>query len=160
MPAASDPAVPDPTGLPALPRTWRPHGVRIALVFFGLMLLAVCVGAWFGFPPDVRDRFTGLQRATLLGLGAAFTYVGWLLWRCRATAEMEGLVVVNGWRTRRYTWEELLSVEMAPGSPWATLDLADGTSISVLGFQGSDPGARRGVAELKALIDRLPEESG
>lgn len=155
MPADSE--VP---ALPALPHTWRPTGVRIALVFFGLMLLIVCVGAWYGFPPDVRDRFTVLQRATLLGLGAAIWYVCWLLWRCRATAEMESLVVVNGWRTRSYAWEELLSVEMGPGAPWATLDLADGTSISVLAFQGTDGDkALRGVSELKRLIDRGPIES-
>jgi hypothetical protein len=150
MPAASD-----PQQLPSLPRTWRPTGVRIALAFFGLMMFIVFAGAWFGFPPDVRARFTTLQRGTLLGLGAAFWYVGWLLWRCRATAEMESLVIVNGWRTRTYAWEEVLSVEMGPGAPWATLDLADGTSISVLGFQGTDGAkAHQGVDELRALINR------
>lgn len=152
MPAASE-----PVALPSLPRTWHPVGIRIAVVFFGLTLVAVSAGAWFGFDADVRARFTFLQRATLVFFGLAMAFLGWLLWRCRATAEMEGLVVVNGLRRRVFAWEEILAVHLPPGAPWATLDLADGTTVSVLGLQGSDGDrAQRGVRELRALLDRRP----
>ena len=40
MPAGSE-----PSALPSLPRTWRPFGVRIAVIGFGLMLFAVCAAA-------------------------------------------------------------------------------------------------------------------
>lgn len=153
MPAASDPA----GGLPSLPQTWRPLGVRIAVVFFGLMLLIVCTAAWLGLDPDVRARFTTSQRATLLFFGALFAFGGWLLSRCRVTAEMEGLVVVNGLRTRRLAWEEVLTIELGRGAPWATVDLADGTTIPLVGLQGSD-GQRtvRAVRDIRALLNRRP----
>jgi hypothetical protein len=64
-------------------------------------------------------------------------------------------VVVNGFRTRRLEWEQVLGVHLPAGAPWATLDLADGTTISAMAFQGSDgKAARDGVRQLRALIDR------
>ena len=73
------------------------------------------------------------------------------------TAEMEELVVVNGFRTRELEWEEVVAIHLPDGAPWATLDLADGTTISAMAFQGSDGRvARDGVRQLRALINREP----
>ena len=157
MPAGSD--GPGGSGaapaLPSLPHTWRPFGVRIAVVGFGLMLVVVCVAAWFGFDASVRDRFSFLQRLTLVLFGAGFAVCGWALGRARVTAEQAGLVVVNGFRTRRLAWEEVIAIHLPEGAPWATLDLADGTTISAMAFQGSDgKRARDGVRQVRALIDR------
>lgn len=150
MPAASE-----RRPLPSLPHTWRPLGVRLAVVGFGLMLLVVCAAAWFGFEESVRDRFTLLQRLTVALMGAGLATCGWALGRARVTAEMEALVVVNGFRTRQLAWEEVLAIHLPPGAPWATLDLADGTTISAMAFQGSDGRrARDGVRQVRALIDR------
>ena len=150
MPAGSEPGA-----LPSLPRTWRPFGVRIAVIGFGLMLFAVCAAAWFGFDDSVRARFNILQRITLLVMGAGFVACGWALCRARVTAEMDALVVVNGFRTRQLAWEQVIAIHLPDGAPWATLDLADGTTISAMAFQGSDGKvARDGVRQLRALIDR------
>ena len=48
-------------------------------------------------------------------------------------------------------------MHLPEGAPWATLDLADGTTISAMAFQGSD-GRRAvdGVRAVRALIDRDP----
>ncbi len=152
MPAASDPAA---HGRPSLPHTWRPMGVRIAVIGFGLMLLVVCAAAWFGFDESVRDRFNILQRMTLLVLGAGFAVIGWALGRARVTATADGLVVVNGFKARHLEWEQVLGIHLPEGAPWATLDLADGTTISAMALQGSDGRvARDGVRQLRALIDR------
>lgn len=149
MPAASEPP------LVSLPHTWRPLGVRLAVAFFGLMLLIVCTAAWFGFDESVRERWTLLQKGTVIFLGACFAFVGWLLTRSRATAEMECLVVVNGLRRRQLEWEQIVSIHLPPGAPWATLDLSDGTTVSVIALQGSDGArARNAVRQLRALIDR------
>ena len=68
---------------------------------------------------------------------------------------MEALVVVNGFRTRQLDWEEVIAIHLPDGAPWATLDLADGTTISAMAFQGSDGRrARDGVRQVRALIDR------
>ena len=155
MPAASDRT--SGQALPSLPHTWRPMGVRFAVVGFGLMLLVVCAAAWFGFDDETRAKFNILQRLTLLALGAGFAVVGWALGRARVTAEMEELVVVNGFRTRELEWEEVVAIHLPDGAPWATLDLADGTTISAMAFQGSDGRvARDGVRQLRALINREP----
>ena len=147
MPAASEP--------PPLPRSWRPLGVRLAVLFFGGTLVVVCAAAWFGFDQDVRDRFTFLQRATIVGFALIYAVAGWAMGRCRVAADEEGLLVVNGFRSRRLDWAQVVAVEMPPGAPWATLDLADGTSISAMGIQGSDGRrARTAVREVRALIDR------
>jgi len=152
MPAGSDP----PSGQPlALPRTWRPLGVRLAVLFFGAMLLIVCAAAWYGFDPSVRERFTTLQRLTVVFFGLVFAFAGWVLGRSRATARADGLVVVNGLRRRELAWEQVLAVHLPAGAPWATLDLADGTTLAVMAFQSSD-GRRAsvGVRELRTLLDR------
>ena len=148
MPAASE------SSLPSLPHTWRPLGVRIAVLGFGLMLVVVCAAAWFGFDDSVRERFNILQRITLVVMGAGLATCGWALARARVRADESALVVVNGFRTRRFAWEQVLAVHLPEGAPWATLDLADGTTISAMAFQGSDGRvARDGVRQLRALID-------
>jgi hypothetical protein len=155
MPAGSD------SGLPSLPRTWRPFGVRIAVIGVGLMLFVVCAAAWFGFDDVTRAKFNILQRLTLLVMGGGFVTIGWALCRARVTAEMESLVVVNGFRSRRLDWEEVLAIHLPDGAPWATLDLADGTTISAMAFQGSDGRrARDGVRQVRALIDRAGPPDG
>lgn len=158
MPAASERPGP---AVPSLPHTWRPLGVRIAVVGFGLMLFVVCAAAWFGFDDETRAKFNILQRITLVVLGAAFVTIGWALGRARVTARESGLVVVNGFRTRELAWEQVLAVNLGGGAPWATIDLTDGTTMSAMAFQGSD-GRRAldGVRELRALVDRAAPGGG
>ena len=148
MPAASE-----PTPRPELPHTWRPFGVRMAGLLFGTLLLVVCAFAWFGFDAETRARFSIFQRGTLIFLGLLFFSAGHAMARSRVVAERDRLVVVNGYRRRDYEWAEVLAVHLPPGAPWAVLDLADGTSQSAMGIQGSDGArARRAVRELRALL--------
>jgi hypothetical protein len=139
----------------ALPHTWRPLGVRLAVLFFGGMLVVICAFAWFGFDPSVRARFTFFQRSTLVALGLLYAAVGHALARSRVVAEETGLTVVNGYKRHVYDWAQVVAVRLPQGAPWATLDLADGTTVSVLAIQGSDGDrARQAVRGLRALIDR------
>jgi hypothetical protein len=149
MPADSDPPVVD------LPHTWRPLGVRLAGAIFGGALLAVCVAAWIGFDADVKARFNTLELVTVVGLGAMFYGAGFALARSRVVATTDRLVVVNGYHRREYEWAEVVAVSLPPGAPWAVLDLADGTSASAMGIQGSDgTRARTQVRELRAVLAR------
>lgn len=145
MPAGSEPV--------ALPRTWRPTGPRIAGVVFGLVLVAGFVGLWYSFDDYTRSLVSPLQRATVIffvGVGLACLYA---LGRSRVTAADDGLTVVNGFRRRTYTWPEVVAVRMPPGAPWPTLDLADGTTVPVMGIHQSDGGpSRRAVKELKSVL--------
>jgi hypothetical protein len=151
MPAASEPV----PGL-HVPRTFRPFGVRIAIYVAAALLVVVVVVTWFAFPPEIQDAFSWSQRFTVIGLGLMFYAGGYALARSRLVARADGLTVVNGFRTRRYEWNEVLAVTLRPGSPWAVLDIADGTTVPAMGIQGSDgPRAKAQVRDLRLLVDAL-----
>ena len=146
MPAASE-----PTRRPELPHTWRPFGVRMAGA--GLRRRAArrrarSRGSASTTRPARGSRSSSGARWSFLGL--LFFAAGYALARSRVVAETDRLVVVNGYRRRDYEWAEVLAVHLPPGAPWAVLDLADGTSQSAMGIQGSDGDrARRAVRELR-----------
>ena len=145
MPAVSEPR-------PELPHTWRPFGPRLAGTLFGGMLLIVCAAAWFGFDDATRAKFTFFQRATLVFLGLLAFAAWFALMRSRVVATVDKLVVVNGYRRREYDWAEVIAVHLPPGAPWVVLDLADGSTASALGIQGSDGArAQRAVRQLRAI---------
>lgn len=147
MPAASDsPAL-------ALPRTFRPRGVRIAAYLFGGLLVTVSAVIWFSLPQNVRDQFTIFQRGTVIFFGLAACAAGQALARSRIEARESGVTVVNGFKSRGYDWNEIVALTLGSGSPWAMIDLSDGTSVAAMGIQGSD-GARAmtQVRQLRALI--------
>ena len=161
MPADSDPAQAAGPAAPKLPRTWRPFGVRVAVWVFGAMLLALLVAVWIGLGAETRSQFTTFQRGTLvfmaLLLGAAYN----ALVRSRVTATEEGLTVVNGYRKRTYEWSQVIGVQLRRGAPWGTLDLSDGSTLALIGVQGSDgERARRAVREIRATIAANTPDQG
>jgi hypothetical protein len=139
---------------PGLPRTWRPLGPRIAALVFCIVLVGAFAMLWVTFPQETKDAVSPLQRATVvlfIALG-----VGLLngLARSRVTARDTGLTVVNGYRKRELEWAQVVAVHMPPGAPWPTMDLDDGSTISVMGIHASDGlRARTQVSELRALLD-------
>ena len=147
MPAASDPA--------ALPRTWRPFGVRMAGTVLGVGLLVVIALAWVGFDAETQAKFTTFQRLTALALGLLAFLVWFSLVRSRIVAEPDRLVIVNGYRRREYAWAQVVSGNLPRGAPWATVDLADGSTVVAMALQGSDGDrARQAVRELRSIIEQ------
>lgn len=151
MPAGSEPAAPD------LPRTFRPFGVRIAVSVFGAVLYGTALVIWFAFPPEVRAQFTPFQLSTIVFFGLAAGVCGFALARSRVEARNSSVTVVNGYRTRRFEWAEILAINLPRGSPWATLDLSDGTSVPAMGIQGSD--GARAVHAVRRIRDLLARQS-
>jgi hypothetical protein len=150
MPADSDP--------PELPVIWRPLGPRVVGIAVGAGLLVICVFSWFTFDAETRERFNVFQRGTLLVLGLlAFTLLFGLI-RSRVEAHADRLVVVNGYRRREFAWAQIVSVNLPPGAPWVTLDLADGETTPAMGIQGSDGArAQQAARELRRWVARLSE---
>ena len=149
MPAASERGP-----LPALPHTWRPFGVRMAGTVLGAGLLIVCALAWVGFDEETQARFTTFQRITIFAFGLLAFSVWFALVRSRVVAEPDRLVVVNGYRRREYDYAAVDDASLAPGAPWVTLDLADGSTVSAMGIQGSDGSrARQSAHELRAVVE-------
>src|SRR5690349_5712984 len=151
MPAGSDPTPPE---VPDLPLRFRPIGVMFAAGGFAVMLLVTVVAVWLTLPQDARDGFTPLQRGTVAVMLLAAGVVGHAMARCRVDADDDGLTVVNGYRTHRLEWGQVVAVTLRPGNPWAVLDLSDGTTCSAMGIQGSDGArARRQASQLRDLVE-------
>ena len=139
---------------PSLPRTYRPLGPRIAGVVAMAALLVVGTATWFAFDDATRAAFTPFQRGTVVALTLLAMATMFALVRSRAVASEEALLVVNGYRRHSYAWEQVVHVQLGSGSPWATLDLADGRNVPVLAIQGSDGArARAAVRELRTLLE-------
>ena len=155
MPAGSSPAGDRtvPVEPPELPHTWRPFGVRVAIWVLGGLLVVLLAAVWIGLGDDVRSQFTIFQRATLVLMGVLLFLTYNSLVRSKVIATAEGLTVVNGYRRRSFEWSQVIAVHLRRGAPWGSLDLSDGTSISLIGVQGSDGDrARRAVREIRATI--------
>lgn len=135
--------------------TWRPLGPRIAGFAAGGALLAITAMLWIGFDDETRAAVTPFQRGTVIALGLLGFGCLYALARSRVVATEERLVVVNGYRRREYEWAEVVAVRLDPGAPWVTLDLADGSTASAMGIQGSDGRrAKDAVRQLRRLLDR------
>ena len=102
------------------------------------MLLVLCIAVWVLLGAEVRARFTVFQKSTLVFLGLLGFACWYALVRSRMRADERGLTVVNGYRKRDYEWAEVVQISLRRGAPWATIDLSDGTTISVMAVQGSD----------------------
>jgi hypothetical protein len=153
MPAGSDRGPAAGNQAPVLPHTWRPFGVRIAVWVLGTMLLVVFGAVWIGIGDEARGEFTLFQRGTLVFMGLLLFGSWFGLVRSCVTARQDGLTVINGYRTRSYEWSQVISVSLRRGAPWGTLDLSDGTTVSLIGVQGSDgQRARRAIREIRATI--------
>jgi hypothetical protein len=150
MPAGSESA----PALPRLPHTFRPLGVRMAVYLFGGLLVAVAVTIWVAFPAHTRAEFSVAELGTIAVLALGAAAVGYALARSRVVARKDGVTVVNGYKTRRFEWTQVIAVTMRPGSPWALLDLSDGTTVAAMGIQASDGGrAVRQLRQLRGLVE-------
>jgi len=151
MPAASDPKRVVPSA------TFRPYGVRIAAAVLGVLLVAVVVGIWLAFPQSVRDQFTTFQRLTVLAFGVAAGAAIYALARSRVDVREDGLLAVNGYRSHLYPWDQVAGVTLRAGGPWSIIELADGSTASAMGIQGSD--GARAVAQVKRLRVHVAEHT-
>jgi apolipoprotein N-acyltransferase len=137
----------------SLPRTYRPRGARLAAGVAGIAVIAAATLLWVALSAEVRAQFTALQRATLLVILGTIVAGLYGVFRTVATADTAGLTVVNGYRVHRFEWAELVRITLTTHRPWALLDLADGSAMSVMAIQSAD-GARstRAVRELAAIL--------
>lgn len=142
---SGNPSPPPPAGAPALPVTFRPTRTRVVLLGVGLAACAVLT---------VIALLLGTlgpgERITFILTGLLFLGVLGLLSRPRVEARADGVTVVNLASRRQLAWAEIVGVNLRAGDPWVFLDLADGTSLPVLGIQPGIAKARA-VADARAL---------
>jgi ABC-type uncharacterized transport system permease subunit len=136
-----------------LPRSYRPFGARMAAALAAIVLVGVMAFLWLMLPAHTRATFGLSERVTLILFFAAVLVVLNGLFRTVAIADDSGLTVRNGYRVRRFDWPEIIRISLSANRPWALLDLADGTAVSVMALQTSD-GARavQATRELATVI--------
>lgn len=126
-------------------RPFRPYRARrvaypVGVAWLALMLvLALFPPVPLGWPDRVGFVLVGVA-------------VMWFLHRQASVAAVpshDGLRVRNLFLTRDLRWAEIVSVHFGGGAPWATLDLADTDTLSVMAVQRAD--GERGVAEARRL---------
>jgi hypothetical protein len=142
--------MPEPLGLP---RHYRPFGARIAAAVAAFVLVAISAFIWLALPHSVRATFGLAERATLVAIFVAVLAVLNAMFRTSAEADEAGLTVTNGYVRRRFTWPEVVRISLGANRPWALIDLADGSTLSVMAIQGSDGDrATRATRELARVI--------
>jgi hypothetical protein len=142
--------MPDPL---SLPRRYRPFGARIAAAVAAVVLVAFTAFIWLSLPTSVRDTFGLAERATVVAIYGGVLVILNAMFRTSAHADEDGLTVTNGYVRRRFAWPQIVRLSLSSGRPWALLDLADGSTVSVMAIQGSD-GARadRATRDLRQVI--------
>jgi len=145
-----------------LPLTFRPVVTRALLLCLGIALVAVLTTVAVLMPHDGAAPWTTGDRITVVITGLVFCAVLVLLSRPKAVAGPDGLTVINLTVKRRLAWAEVVGVNLRPGDAWVHLDLADGTTLAVMGIQ---PGiarqqALRDARRLRDLVQELGEARG
>ncbi|MEV8323477.1 PH domain-containing protein [Kitasatospora sp. NPDC059811] len=130
------------------PVTWAPRRTRAVL----LPVCALLVVLFAVMAVVLPENWQLNDRIMMAGSGVLFACVGLMLARPRVSADAQGVTVVNFVRSRRLTWAEIVRVNFRQGDPWATLDLADGTSLAAVGIQ-SGVGKDQAIAQARALRD-------
>lgn len=142
-----------------LPVTFRPLVTRVVLLTMGTLLLVTLTTIAVVMPYEGVSPWTTGDRVTLVVVGVLALALLTLLSRPKAVADTGGLTVVNLTVKRRLAWAEVLAVRLRPGDAWVHLDLADGTTLAVMGIQ---PGIARQQAlgdarRLRELVEALGE---
>ncbi|WP_327674965.1 PH domain-containing protein [Kitasatospora sp. NBC_00458] len=136
------------------PVTWAPRRTRAVLLPVCALLVVMFAVMAVALPANWQFN----DRMMMALSGVLFASVGLMLARPRVRADAEGVTVVNFVRSRRLGWAEIVRVNFRQGDPWATLDLADGTSLAAVGIQ-SGVGKAQAIADARALRD-LVERRG
>lgn len=131
--------------------TARPGGARILAYGVSAVLVAMTVAVGVALPSDIE--FTTFELITLAVL------LGGVLWglhgvgRSRVSADDDGVVVVNGYRTHRFAWSDVAGISMKNGDPWPTLLTSDDRRVMLFAIQATDgQRARTAVQDLRARL--------
>ncbi|MFF0410814.1 PH domain-containing protein [Kitasatospora sp. NPDC004745] len=136
------------------PVTWAPRRTRAVLLPVCVLLVVLFAAMAVLLPANWQLN----DRIMMVSSGVLFAAVGLMLARPRVRADAQGVTVVNFVRSRRLAWAEIVRVNFRQGDPWATLDLADGTSLAVVGIQ-SGVGKAQAIADARALRDLVEQHA-
>jgi hypothetical protein len=128
----------------------RPRRAMIMCSVLAVALLAVfVVVAVLLRNGDTGVRFQRSDQAAMVGIGILLAAGVMLFSIARVRADAEGIEVRNVLITRRFAWNEVLSVSFPDGASWARLELPDYEYHAVMAIQAVD--RDRAVEAVRAL---------
>lgn len=115
-------------------------------------MACIALGGAIGIAISLPDSWPVADRSLIVLVGVMLTGLLLALARPVVRADAHGVTVVNLVQRRRLEWAEVVGVGLGRDDPWASLDVADGTSVAMMALPSSEgERARRGVRELAAL---------
>ncbi|MDT0301122.1 PH domain-containing protein [Streptomonospora wellingtoniae] len=119
----------------------------------GYALAALVVVTMTALAAVLPDQWRLSDRVGLVAIGAVGAGVLHLLARPRLEATETRVTVVNSIRTHVLEWPEIIDARMPTGEPWPTVDLADGSTLGVMGIQSNDGArAREALEDFQRLL--------
>ena len=130
---------------------------KLTRVCVGLALLVVAlftvVAVALGRGQDGDAAFRLADQISMVGLGVLVALALLAFTRARVEADADGIRIRNVVGETVLPWQVVRSVRMDEGSPWASLDLHDDDTVSLLAVQANDgEQAVQAVLELRALL--------
>ncbi|WP_344971147.1 PH domain-containing protein [Salinactinospora qingdaonensis] len=126
------------------------------VVGYGLAVL--CMATMVTLAIILPETWRLQDRLGLVFLGLLLVGGLYLLTRPKVVVAESSVTVVNVIRTYVLEWAEIIDVRMPVGEPWPTVDLADGSTLAVMGIQSNDGAlARSCLAQFRALLHERGE---
>ena len=130
---------------------------RLTRVCVGLAVLVVAlftvVAVALGRGQDGDAAFRLADQLSMVGLGVLVALALLAFTRARVEADADGIRIRNVVGETVLPWQVVRAVRLDEGSPWASLDLHDDDTVSLLAVQANDgEQAVQAVLALRALL--------
>lgn len=126
--------------------------VCTALAVLVVALFSV-VAVALGRGQDGDMVFRLADQLSMVGLGVLVALALLAFTRARVEADIDGIRIRNVLGEKVLPWQVVRAVRLDEGSPWASLDLHDDDTVSLLAVQANDGElAVQAVLDLRALL--------
>lgn len=122
----------------------RPHRVRIVAVIAAVAIVAVFSAVATALTgstdpgPGAQAVFRPGDQAAMIGLGVLGALIALAFTRPRVRADRDGVLVRNVIGETLLPWSVVREVRFDRGHPWASLELENDDTVSVLAIQAAD----------------------
>ena len=117
------------------------------LLAFGVIAIAL------GRAGEGAASFRLSDQLAMFGIGVLFALVLLGFTRARVDADVRSIRIRNVVGDKVLSWQVVRAVRFDEGSPWASLDLQDDDTVSLLAVQANDgERAVQAVLDLRALL--------
>ena len=130
----------------------RPHRVRVVAWVAAVAILAVftAVGtALTGSTGEEGAVFRPGDQAAMIGLGICGALIALAFTRPRVRADRDGITVRNVFGDTVLPWSVVREIRFDRGHPWASLELVNDDTVSLLAVQAADK--ERAVVAIQGL---------